>query len=102
MDTHNTASLGFPASLENMIKLQKGHDPNKVICRAYQDSHSPGIFYGKDPLQFSFPLLLLEVSMVIVITRIVRFALKPLKQPRIVSEIIVSFFFFFLIFLVVK
>ncbi|WOG94609.1 hypothetical protein DCAR_0313905 [Daucus carota subsp. sativus] len=71
-----------------MIKLEEGHDPNRVICRAFQYTHSPGIFYGKDPLEFSFPLLLLEVSLVIVITRIVRFVLKPLKQPRIVSEII--------------
>ncbi|KAF1001926.1 hypothetical protein AG4045_008840, partial [Apium graveolens] len=40
------------------------------------------------PLQFSIPLLLLEISMVILITRLVHYLLKPLKQPRIVSEVI--------------
>lgn len=37
-----------------------------------------------------FSHVLLEVSFVIVVTRIIRFLLKPLRQPRIVSEILVS------------
>ncbi|KAK1373978.1 Cation/H(+) antiporter like [Heracleum sosnowskyi] len=63
-------------------------EPNRTICRHPPATHSPGIFYGKDPLQFSIPLLLLEMSMVILITRLVHYLLKPFKQPRIVSEII--------------
>ncbi|XP_030464242.1 cation/H(+) antiporter 24-like [Syzygium oleosum] len=35
-----------------------------------------------------FSHVLLEVSFVIVVTRIIRFLLKPLRQPRIVSEIL--------------
>ncbi|KAH0997609.1 hypothetical protein GBA52_021473 [Prunus armeniaca] len=35
-----------------------------------------------------FTLLLLEVSFIILTTRVLRFLLKPLKQPRIVSEVI--------------
>lgn len=68
-------------------------EPNRTICRHPLATHSPGIFYGKDPLQFSIPLLLLELSMVILITRLVHYVLRPLKQPRIISEILVSIFF---------
>lgn len=59
-----------------------------VICRSTHKSHPFGIFYGQNPLEFSFPLMLLEISLVIIMTRIVRYVLKPLKQPRVVSEII--------------
>lgn len=33
------------------------------------------------------------MSFVIVVTRLLRLLLRPLRQPRIVSEILVSFFF---------
>ncbi|KAJ7964262.1 Cation/H(+) antiporter like [Quillaja saponaria] len=51
-------------------------------------THLPGLYAGDTPLNYSFRLLLLDIIMVIIIIRIVRFILKPLKQPRIVSEII--------------
>lgn len=63
------------------------------ICRNIKNDHSFGVFYGENPLKFSFPLILLEVSFVIVITHVVRFILKPLRQPKVISQIIVSFFF---------
>ncbi|CAK9174219.1 unnamed protein product [Ilex paraguariensis] len=59
-----------------------------VICGRTHRSHPFGIFYGDNPLDYSFPLVLLEISTVVMITRIVRHLLKPLKQPRVVSEII--------------
>ena len=65
--------------------------PGNFICqKTHQPSHPFGIFYGDNPLSYSFPLVLLEISFVVIATRIVRFVLKPLRQPRIVSEILVS------------
>ncbi|XP_020550589.1 cation/H(+) antiporter 24 [Sesamum indicum] len=61
---------------------------NVVICRAIRNDHAFGIFYGQNPLKYSFPLLLLELSSIIIISRVVRFLLKPLRQPKVVSEII--------------
>ncbi|GAV58670.1 Na_H_Exchanger domain-containing protein [Cephalotus follicularis] len=62
------------------------------ICRKL---HSPlpfGIFYRHDNLDHTFAVILLEIIFVILITRIIRFILKPLKQPRIVSEILGGIF----------
>ncbi|GFP97348.1 cation/H(+) antiporter 25 [Phtheirospermum japonicum] len=59
-----------------------------VICRKKQRNHPFGIFYGQNPLQFSFPLVLLQLSILIIVTRLVRFLLKPLRQPKVVSDIL--------------
>ncbi|KAF8394860.1 hypothetical protein HHK36_018797 [Tetracentron sinense] len=61
---------------------------NMTRCRWAKRPHPFGIFYGENPLDFSFPLVLLQISVIVVITRAVRFLLKPLKQPRIISDII--------------
>ncbi|GMN23531.1 hypothetical protein TIFTF001_000160 [Ficus carica] len=58
------------------------------VCEKAQHNHPFGVFYGENPLSYSFPLVLLEISFVILATRLVRFILKPLRQPKIVSEII--------------
>ncbi|KAA8549463.1 hypothetical protein F0562_001147 [Nyssa sinensis] len=73
-----------------MAKVHVGENrsPAPIICGRTQHSYPFGIFYGENPLNFSFSLMLLEVSIVILITHVVRFLLKPLKQPRIVSEVI--------------
>lgn len=62
----------------------------QILCQA-QNFHPNGIFYGDNPLSHTFSALLLHLVLVTTITRIVRFILKPLKQPMIVSQIIVSF-----------
>lgn len=72
---------------EDPYLLSKG----LVICRAIHPPHTFGIFYGENPLQFSFPLVLLEISTIIAISRLIRYILKPLRQPRVISEILVSF-----------
>ncbi|KAL3653195.1 hypothetical protein CASFOL_002876 [Castilleja foliolosa] len=59
-----------------------------VICRTKQRPHPLGIFYGQNPLHFSFPLFLLQLSTLILLTRLLRFLLKPLRQPKVVSEIL--------------
>jgi hypothetical protein len=69
-----------------------------ITCHRTHQSHPFGVFYGENPLNYAFTLLLLEITLLIVLTRIIRFLLKPLKQPRIVSEILVSSFFFFFFF----
>ncbi|KAF8411733.1 hypothetical protein HHK36_004291 [Tetracentron sinense] len=68
--------------------LEPLHDRYNITCRWANRPHPFGIFYGENPLDYSFPLVLLQISTVVLITRAVRFLLKPLKQPRIVSEII--------------
>ncbi|KAL3850564.1 hypothetical protein ACJIZ3_012446 [Penstemon smallii] len=59
-----------------------------VICRTKDKNHPFGIFYGQNPLYYAFPLLLIEVSSFLIISRFVHFLLKPLRQPKVVSGIL--------------
>lgn len=51
---------------------------------------SEGAWQGDNPLQFSLPLIILQVCLVLALTRGLAFVLRPLRQPRVIAEIIVS------------
>ncbi|KAL2333028.1 hypothetical protein Fmac_014241 [Flemingia macrophylla] len=59
-----------------------------IICHSTQDSHSAGYFFGDTPFAHSFSVLMFTLVFVTIITRVVRFLLKPLRQPLIISQII--------------
>lgn len=77
-------TMGFAAGFESVVP------GGSFICQRTNHNHPFGIFYGENPLSYSFPLILLEISFVVIATRLVRFVLTPLRQPKIVAEIIVS------------
>lgn len=52
---------------------------------------SNGIFQGDNPLDYALPLAIIQIILVIVLTRILALLLKPLRQPRVIAEIIVCF-----------
>ncbi|KAJ1384527.1 Sodium/solute symporter superfamily [Sesbania bispinosa] len=63
--------------------------PFSIVCETGKEfDHSPGIFSGDNPFTHSFPLIMFHLVLIITITRIVRFLLKPLRQPIIISQII--------------
>ncbi|KAJ6426512.1 hypothetical protein OIU84_022166 [Salix udensis] len=43
---------------------------------------SNGVFQGDNPLDFALPLAILQICLVIVVTRGLAFLLRPLRQPR--------------------
>lgn len=91
---------GFQASVKAQASDSHVYSGAPLICRQTTRHESPfGIFYGENPLDDFFPLFLLEMSFVIVVTRLLRLLLKPLKQPRIVCEILVSFIIVFSLFI---
>jgi hypothetical protein len=47
------------------------------------------IFQGGSPLSSSLPLLGVQLVLIVAVTRVLYFLLRPLKQPRVVSEIVV-------------
>ncbi|KAI3515009.1 hypothetical protein L1887_13757 [Cichorium endivia] len=60
-----------------------------IYCTHIHEKHPFGVFiYGESPQELSFSLVLLELSLVLVLTHIIRHLLKPLKQPRVISEIL--------------
>ncbi|KAI0494219.1 hypothetical protein KFK09_024350 [Dendrobium nobile] len=49
---------------------------------------SNGYFQGDSPLDFALPLAILQICLVVVLTRTLAFLLRPLHQPRVIAEII--------------
>ena len=60
-----------------------------ALC-APMKATSEGLWQGDNPLHFSLPLIILQVCLVLVLTRGLALALRPLRQPRVIAEIIVS------------
>uniref|UniRef100_A0A1D1Z6R0 Cation/H(+) antiporter 20 n=1 Tax=Anthurium amnicola TaxID=1678845 RepID=A0A1D1Z6R0_9ARAE len=49
---------------------------------------SNGVWQGDDPLHFAFPLLILQTIIVLLLSRSLYFLLKPLRQPKVIAEIV--------------
>ncbi|KAM3271685.1 hypothetical protein ACQJBY_042096 [Aegilops geniculata] len=49
---------------------------------------SHGAFQGESPLDYALPLIILQICLVIVVTRGLAYLLRPLRQPRVIAEII--------------
>ncbi|KAI3985508.1 hypothetical protein MKX01_033822 [Papaver californicum] len=58
------------------------------VCPPPMKATSNGAFQGDNPLDFALPLIILQICLVLVLTRVLGFLLKPLKQPRVIAEII--------------
>ncbi|KAK8955314.1 Cation/H(+) antiporter 15 [Platanthera guangdongensis] len=52
---------------------------------------SQGLFIGDNPLTFTLPLLLLEISIIFIVSNALHFVLKPLGQSRVVSQVLTGF-----------
>ena len=64
-------------------------------CPQPMKATSNGAFQGDNPLDFALPLAILQICLVLVVSRGLAYLLKPLRQPRVIAEIIVSSFLFF-------
>lgn len=51
---------------------------------------SNGVFQGDNPLDYALPLAIVQIVLVIILTRLLAFLMKPLRQPRVIAEIVVS------------
>uniref|UniRef100_A0A7N2MEM0 Uncharacterized protein n=1 Tax=Quercus lobata TaxID=97700 RepID=A0A7N2MEM0_QUELO len=60
-----------------------------LTCPSRMKPTSNGIFQGDDPLQFSLPLAIMQICLVVVVTWGQAFIQKPLRQPRVIAEIII-------------
>lgn len=49
---------------------------------------SNGVWEGEDPLHFAFPLLIMQTTLILLLTRTLAFLLKPLRQPKVIAEIV--------------
>ncbi|CAO2837692.1 unnamed protein product [Amaranthus hypochondriacus] len=61
---------------------------NGTTCPKPMAATSTGVFQGENPLDFALPLVIVQIILVIFLTRTLAFLLKPLRQPRVIAEII--------------
>ncbi|WOG86266.1 hypothetical protein DCAR_0205467 [Daucus carota subsp. sativus] len=61
---------------------------HSIVCYSPTMITTNGIWQGDSPLDYSLPLFILQVTLVVTITRLLVFILKPLRQPRVISEIL--------------
>lgn len=61
---------------------------NATKCPPPMKATSNGVFQGDDPLHFALPLLIVQICLVVVLTRSLAYVLRPLRQPRVIAEII--------------
>ncbi|MCH82624.1 cation/H(+) antiporter 18-like, partial [Trifolium medium] len=58
------------------------------VCSPPMQSTSNGVFQGDNPLDYALPLAILQICLVLVVTRGLAYLLKPLRQPRVIAEIV--------------
>ncbi|PON43858.1 DNA-directed DNA polymerase [Parasponia andersonii] len=57
-------------------------------CFKPMKATSNGVFQGDNPLDYALPLAIVQILLVIVFTRLLALLIKPLRQPRVIAEII--------------
>ncbi|CAI0381552.1 unnamed protein product, partial [Linum tenue] len=58
------------------------------IVAASIKTSSNGAWQGDNPLDFAFPLLILQTILILAVSRSLAFLLKPLCQPKVIAEIV--------------
>jgi len=61
----------------------------EIVCQAQNMLTSRGIFMKSNPLKYALPLLLLQMSVIIVTSRLIFRVLQPLKQGMISAQVLV-------------
>ncbi|KAJ6703511.1 CATION/H + ANTIPORTER [Salix viminalis] len=62
-----------------------------LSCPQPMKATSNGVFQGDSPLDFALPLAILQICLVVLLTRILAFLIRPLRQPRVIAEIVKLF-----------
>jgi hypothetical protein len=70
-----------------------------IICYTPTMTTTNGVWQGDNPLDYSIPLFVLQITLIVLATRFFVFILKPFHQPRVIAEIMVTSFVFHLSFL---
>lgn len=60
-----------------------------LVCYAPTMITTNGIWQGDNPLDYSLPLFILQLTLIVVTTRALVFLLRPFRQPRVIAEILV-------------
>ncbi|XP_027356746.1 cation/H(+) antiporter 19-like [Abrus precatorius] len=61
--------------------------PNST-CPPPMEATSNGAFQHENPLDYALPLLIVQMCLVVIFTRFLAFLCQPLRQPRVIAEVI--------------
>lgn len=60
-----------------------------VICFNPRSTTAGGVWQGETLFDYSFPRFILQLLLIVLLTRVVALLLRPLHQPRYLANIIV-------------
>ncbi|ESW31841.1 hypothetical protein PHAVU_002G272700 [Phaseolus vulgaris] len=63
------------------------NETKQIVCYAATMITSEGFWQKENPLNYALPLFLLQLMLILVVTRLFIFILKPIRQPRVISEL---------------
>ncbi|TKY73824.1 Cation/H(+) antiporter 15 [Spatholobus suberectus] len=67
---------------------QNNKTDDYIVCYAPTMVTTNGVWQGDNPLNYSLPLFIFQLTLVVVATRIFVFILKPFRQPRVIAEVL--------------
>eukprot|EP00250_Pteridium_aquilinum_P018342 c24041_g2_i1 orf=47-2413(-) len=59
-----------------------------IPCYPAREVVSNGVLQGDTPTHFALPLLIIQITIVLVLTRVLATLIKPLRQPTVLAEVI--------------
>ncbi|KAJ4798403.1 Cation/H(+) antiporter 15 [Rhynchospora pubera] len=84
-----TPHLTVVRAIDTSLNFTPTTDEEKgVVCYSPTMISSSGMWQGVSPLEFSLPIFIVQISIIVVVTRILVILLKPFRQPRVIAEII--------------
>ena len=63
---------------------------DQMVCQYVHMIDSAGFWYGDDPMSYNTPVLSAEISVIFIISGLTHLSMRPLRQPKIIVQIIVS------------
>ncbi|CAO2827690.1 unnamed protein product [Amaranthus hypochondriacus] len=73
---------------QNTSTITPPVEASPIVCYAPTMITTNGVWQGDNPLDYSLPLFILQLTIVVIVTRVLVYVLKPLRQPRVIAEIL--------------
>eukprot|EP00253_Pinus_taeda_P012348 PITA_12348 len=71
-----------------VIRAARAANATAQSCAVMMKTTSNGAWQGDNPMNFALPLLIVQICIVLLVTGALAFLLSPLRQPRVIAEII--------------
>ncbi|XP_010277629.1 PREDICTED: cation/H(+) antiporter 15-like [Nelumbo nucifera] len=80
--------MGIVSTSSGGLGAKNNETIGMIVCYSPKMITTSGIWVGSMPWDYSLPVFLLQITLIIITTRFLVFILKPLRQPKVISEIL--------------